>query len=115
LSFGTREVENLKKRDGLSDNFVHAVYEDAEHTLWIGTKGGLNRYRTQVHDVYQRAGLFSDEIYEIIEDDFGYFWMSCRKGIFRVRKQDMDDLDRGSSRASPAPCRQGGRTGQRAV
>jgi two-component sensor histidine kinase len=87
---------NSTTREGLSHNSVKALYQDREHTLWIGTRGGgLNRYKGGKFTAYTtRQGLFSDEIYEILEDDFGYFWMSCRKGIFRVSKKALDDLDR---------------------
>jgi ligand-binding sensor domain-containing protein/two-component sensor histidine kinase len=83
---------NFTTRNGLSANYINALYEDTNHTLWIGTRGGgLNRYQAGKFNAYTtKDGLFSDEVYEIIEDDFGYFWMSCRKGIFRVSKKELE-------------------------
>ncbi|HEX5221016.1 MAG TPA: two-component regulator propeller domain-containing protein [Verrucomicrobiae bacterium] len=84
-------------RDGLSSHAINALYEDAQGTLWIGTRnGGLNRFRDGRFTSYTtRQGLFSDEVYEILEDDFGYFWMSCRRGIFRVSRKELEAIDRG--------------------
>lgn len=89
---------NVTQREGLSHNDVNAIYEDADETLWVGTKGGgLNRLRAGQWTSYTTVqGLFSEEIYEIVEDDRGYLWMSCRRGIFRVNKQEFAALDQGT-------------------
>ncbi|HWI59293.1 MAG TPA: triple tyrosine motif-containing protein, partial [Bacillota bacterium] len=103
----------LTTADGLSDNSVTALYEDAQQTLWIGTStGGLNCYaadapplappdgeragmRRRFRAYTSRQGLFSDEIFEILEDDQGWLWMSCSQGVFRVRKRELTELDAG--------------------
>ncbi|MDR3460564.1 MAG: two-component regulator propeller domain-containing protein [Verrucomicrobiae bacterium] len=92
--------KNFTTNQGLSDNSVMALFEDAQHSLWIGTEnGGLNRYQNGRFKAYTRAqGLFSDEIFAILEDDYGWLWMSCAKGVFRVRKADLDDLDQGRTK-----------------
>jgi hypothetical protein len=33
------------EKDGLPDDTVHSVYEDAQGTLWIATTSGLCRFR----------------------------------------------------------------------
>ncbi|MCU0245267.1 MAG: histidine kinase [Bryobacter sp.] len=33
-------------RDGLPDDFVHTLFEDREGNLWIGTRGGLSRWKS---------------------------------------------------------------------
>ena len=92
---------HFNRKDGLSDNTVTAIYEDPEHTLWIGTaNGGLNRFRNNHFTAYTtRQGLFSDEIFSIVEDDEGWLWMSCSKGVFRARKRDFDDFDAGKTKS----------------
>jgi two-component sensor histidine kinase len=83
----------------LAHNVINAIYEDEDRTLWIGTRGGLNRFKDGKFTTYTtRQGLFNDDIYEIIEDDLGSFWMSCRKGIFRISKRDFDEIDRGNAK-----------------
>jgi ligand-binding sensor domain-containing protein len=32
------------RRAGISNNFIHCLYEDRAGRLWIATKAGLNRY-----------------------------------------------------------------------
>jgi ligand-binding sensor domain-containing protein len=40
-------VEHLDHSSGLVDDFVHTMYEDAEHNFWISTRGGgVTRFRT---------------------------------------------------------------------
>ncbi len=77
--------------NGLSDDFITALYEDADRNLWVGTAGGgLNLFRDGVfHGVNSRQGLFSDEIFEILEDDDGWLWMSCSKGVFRAARNEL--------------------------
>ena len=39
------EVQRFTERDGLTDNFAPTVLEDREGNIWIGTAGGLDRFR----------------------------------------------------------------------
>ena len=39
-----RYIRNLWNVKSLSDNSVHALFEDPEGNLWVGTKNGLNRF-----------------------------------------------------------------------
>jgi ligand-binding sensor domain-containing protein/signal transduction histidine kinase len=81
----------------LDREVILALYEDAEHTLWIGTEGkGLIRCKAGRFKACTAAqGLWSDEIFEILEDDHGWLWMSCPKGVFRVNKRELADYDAG--------------------
>lgn len=80
--------------DGLSSNFVTAVYEDQDRVLWIGTEqGGLNRFKDGVFAHATTAhGLFDDQTHAIVEDDAGDLWLSSSRGISRVHKRDLQDL-----------------------
>ena len=87
----------FRKKDGLSDDTVLALYEDADGCLWIGTDGGgLNRFRDGKFTRFTRQqGLFDDVQYAILEDGRGNLWMSCSRGIFRVHRADLEDLAEG--------------------
>jgi len=82
-------------------SWVNALYLDSDDALWVGTRGaGLYRRKDGKWTAYtSRQGLFSDEIYEIVEDDYGCFWMTCRKGVFMLSRKQLDDLDKGQTRA----------------
>jgi ligand-binding sensor domain-containing protein len=38
-------VEAFTARDGLSDDYVHAILQDREGNIWVGTNNGLDRFR----------------------------------------------------------------------
>jgi signal transduction histidine kinase/ligand-binding sensor domain-containing protein len=43
--FHNSEVEAFAQRDGLTSDFVYCVLQDREGNIWIGTSGGLDRFR----------------------------------------------------------------------
>ena len=43
--FHNSEVEAFTKQDGLTSDFIHCVLQDREGNVWIGTSGGLDRFR----------------------------------------------------------------------
>jgi signal transduction histidine kinase/ligand-binding sensor domain-containing protein len=38
-------IESFTAADGLSDNFVRSIFQDREGNIWVGTNGGLDRFR----------------------------------------------------------------------
>lgn len=43
--FHDSEVEAFTQQDGLTSDYVYCVLEDREGNVWIGTSGGLDRFR----------------------------------------------------------------------
>jgi signal transduction histidine kinase len=87
---------SVYKSGRVSSDIVLSLYEDREGDLWIGTTGGLSRYRDGQFASYTTAdGLFDDVIFQILEDDAGNLWMGCNKGVFRVSKSELDDFAEG--------------------
>lgn len=82
--------------DGLPDDGVHSVYEDAEGTLWLATLGGLARLRDGVFQSFARERLLGEVVFQVLEDDSGHLWMNGRRGILRVGKADLEELARGT-------------------
>lgn len=89
-------LQRLTTTNGLSSNFVWALYQDAEGVLWIGTERGLNRWKDGRVFVFTRnRGLPDDLVNQILEDDLGTLWISHDHGIYRVAKQSLNDLAAG--------------------
>jgi ligand-binding sensor domain-containing protein/signal transduction histidine kinase len=111
-------------RDGLADDFVIALYEDADGVLWIATANGLSRFfsgqgtdggriATVVADAGSsrpepgkmgppsffnfttRHGLFDNQINHILEDQHGFLWFSSNRGIFRIARAELNAVAAG--------------------
>jgi ligand-binding sensor domain-containing protein len=69
-------------RDGLSQMQVICMFQDSRDYIWIGTKGGINRFNGDEITSYNvNDGLASDYIFDIAEDSTGSIWMSTGKGL----------------------------------
>ena len=45
VSHSSKEVERFTEENGLTENVAQAILEDREGNIWIGTGGGLDRFR----------------------------------------------------------------------
>jgi two-component sensor histidine kinase len=61
---------------------VHALYEDREGSLWVGTKFGLNILKGGKLAAYTTAkGLAGNVVMDIYEDSGGRFWLGTDGGL----------------------------------
>jgi PAS domain S-box-containing protein len=69
----------------LRDFDVHALYQDADDSLWIGImKGGLGHYANGTFHLYTtRDGLASDSVESVYRDREGRLWVGTRGGLSR--------------------------------
>jgi len=75
------------RADGLPSNCIHALYQDSEGVLWIGTPAGLGRWQGKSHAVIAAAqGLEDEDIHQIVDDQLGNLWVAAHSGIFRISK-----------------------------
>jgi signal transduction histidine kinase/ligand-binding sensor domain-containing protein/ActR/RegA family two-component response regulator len=81
---------------GLSNDTVTAIDEEADGTLWVATHGGgLNRVSNgQVATFRERDGLFGDTIYTMLDDQRGNLWMGASRGVWHVSKRELDAFAR---------------------
>lgn len=92
LNFKDQEliaVKNYDETDGLATRGVLSAFVDAEHTLWVASRKGLNRYdsKTDSFTSYgRRHGLTNTFVYNINEDDLGNLWLSTNGGLFKFNK-----------------------------
>ena len=84
--------DKLTRKDGLLSNWILALHEDAEGTLWIGTNAeGLNRLRNgKLSAIRPADGLWDGLVQAILEDRFGNLWMTCNRGFFRASRAQLN-------------------------
>ena len=78
----------MERRPGLSDDYVRALAEGRDGSLWVGTSRGLNRIRNgKLEASYTSAdGLPSDSILSLLEDRDGSLWAGTyTAGLLRLR------------------------------
>jgi ligand-binding sensor domain-containing protein/AraC-like DNA-binding protein len=75
------------EKDGLTGNYITAICEDAEHTLWIGSSSGLNRFKAGKFTAYtEKDGLSSSDIQSLCADRAGNLWIGTINGLNRLKK-----------------------------
>jgi signal transduction histidine kinase/ligand-binding sensor domain-containing protein len=75
-------VFNRGNTPALKNNYIYALYEDRQGSLWIGTGGGgLTRFRDGKFITYTtHDGLSSDDLRSICEDQEGNLWIGTMGG-----------------------------------
>ncbi len=82
--FSVEKIEVMTKIDGLTNDFIMCLYEDANNVLWVGTDGGgVNLIRNgKVFDTIDTdRGLAGNVIFKILQDKKGYYWICTGSGI----------------------------------
>ena len=74
----------FSRDDGLSGDFVVDIFEDRERNVWVGTPGGLDRFRdVAVGRLSTRQGLDNDTVLSVLATSDGDVWMSTVSGLER--------------------------------
>src|SRR5260370_2381925 len=68
--------------DGLPDDCVEAIYQDADGAIWVGTLGGgLCQFKEVPVEVYSALnGLLHDEVHSVLESRDGAMWFGTAMG-----------------------------------
>ncbi|SDD37481.1 Signal transduction histidine kinase [Niabella drilacis] len=77
---------HLTSENGLSNNSVLCITQDAEGFMWLGTSSGLNRYdgsqiRIYTTDSSQGTGLSSNNILSLFRDTRQQLWVGTSTGL----------------------------------
>lgn len=73
---------NYSIEEGLSESAVHALTQDDEGYLWLGTGYGLNRFNGLSFDNYfEENGLNNSIIRVLYKDSRGVIWIGTDEGV----------------------------------
>jgi ligand-binding sensor domain-containing protein len=101
-----KNLTNISKQNGLTNNFVNYILEDKNGDIWFATHhGGLSRYDKEVFDknikfatqhqglaqyngklfptFTTKEGLCGNEAWTMLEDKTGNLWISTRGSVCR--------------------------------
>jgi ligand-binding sensor domain-containing protein/signal transduction histidine kinase len=81
----------------LSNNQVFSILQDRLGFFWIGTLGGLHRFKGEDYDLFvtskDSTSLQDSRIEKIFEDKHGNLWIGTQDGISRYNR-DRNNFDR---------------------
>jgi diguanylate cyclase (GGDEF)-like protein len=88
LSNEPGQQKQLTKIEGLDDVSVRAMYQDSNHTMWIGTNSGLFSYDRSKkfievlrYDINNSQSISDNIITSIYQDNGGVFWVGTYRGL----------------------------------
>jgi signal transduction histidine kinase len=92
-------LQQFKKRDGLSSDFVQCLYADPDGTLWIGTAdNGLARWKDgRFSSIRPHQGLPTSIISHLVDDGAGNLWLGTHSGILRASKANLNRCANGET------------------
>ncbi|MBX2844214.1 MAG: SpoIIE family protein phosphatase [Flammeovirgaceae bacterium] len=78
--------ENITLDKGLSQSHINCILQDKKGFIWVGTRGGLNRYdgsnfKVYFHDPSDSTSISNNIIYSIYEDENGLIWIGTQNGL----------------------------------
>jgi len=78
-------AESFTVRDGLSSDVINQILEDREGNLWVGTQGGLDRFRPAT--LIAQPGLSSPAAYgdKLLAASDGSVYIGQAQALYRVR------------------------------
>ena len=75
-------LTTLKKNGGLVNDFVTALFEDREGSLWIGTRDGLSQLTDVKFPIYSSTeGLIGGSCHAVCASQKGGLWVAMSSGI----------------------------------
>ncbi len=80
-------IQTLRLADGLPNEFIMALYEDADGSIWGGTDGGgvfQLRDRKVVRTCSTETGLAGNVIFKITRLEDGALWICTGTGLSRI-------------------------------
>jgi ligand-binding sensor domain-containing protein/signal transduction histidine kinase len=74
--------EGFQRKDGLTDDFVIALAEDQEGSIWVGTRDGLSQFTDVKFPTYSTAdGIAGKEVLSVSASRKGGVWVTTETGL----------------------------------
>ena len=78
--------EHISTNEGLSNQHVNCIFQDAKGFIWIGTAFGLNRYdgmscKKWFHNEKDNNSLVHNTVLSLDEDADGNLWIGTQEGV----------------------------------
>jgi len=93
--FSTRLSGNHK----LSNDFIHAIFQDADQRIWMGTRNGILIYDKPGNRFVPWREYFKNprlpnldqvRIYMIIQDRASNYWIGTQNGLYRINLKNSE-------------------------
>ena len=82
IRYGEGEAQYLKHTDGLANDSVTSLAEDAEGDVWVGTKDGLTQLSDVKLPIYTIAdGMMEGSCHDLCAASNGGIWTATTKGL----------------------------------
>ena len=87
--FSTQQSGNHK----IINDFIHVIFEDADHNIWLGTRDGIIMYDKPANRFIPYYTYFKNpalpafknfKIYMIIQDRHSDYWIGTQNGLYRI-------------------------------
>ena len=87
--FSTQLTGNRK----ISNDFIHSIFQDSDHHIWLGTRNGILIYEKEKkkfspwNEYFKNPALPSFNqvrIYMIIQDKSSNYWIGTQNGLYKI-------------------------------
>ncbi len=91
-------IQYITSEDGLSQNEVTCILQDRQGFLWVGTRGGLNRYDGTDFNIFQNEignsnSLINNSIESLLEDSQGNIWIGTKSNGLSCYSPEYDRFE----------------------
>jgi len=93
----TNEVEHFSTQQTgnhqLSNDFIHVIFKDSDHRIWLGTRNGILIYDKPDNKFVPWQKYFKNtalpalnqvRIYMIIQDGSSNYWIGTQNGLYKI-------------------------------
>ncbi len=92
-SFDGVNFKTYTIKDGLSNNYIACIKEDAKHNLWIGTMNGICQYNGVAFKKYKLVGDSAQVSVKSIDfDSKGRKWIATNVGVLLLHDKGVTNI-----------------------